>query len=143
MLNEMPKECGIDRPESEKTCPYSSSRTSGSQRLLTISTRVRHMLNDCKCWLVQSIEICSSNQSGLITQIRTHSRATQKGGVNCRRYVTVLESQHRMQFRIMAYNNKKKRLKRKNSQFSMRNPSLQTEKHIYIFYINVKPHQKC
>ena len=25
----------------------------------------------------------------------------------------------------------------------MRNPSLQTEKHIYIIYINVKPHQKC
>ena len=58
----LPTEYDMDCPESEMTCYYSNIRAPGSLRLLTISTRVRHLLHDCEYWPVHSVEILARTE---------------------------------------------------------------------------------
>ena len=51
----MSTEYNIDCSEEEILCRYSNSRAPGGLPL-KISTRVRHLLNDCECWPVHNVE---------------------------------------------------------------------------------------
>ena len=72
------------------TPTYVCYKSKYAERLLVLRDIEDRLFQHClQAMREAEKDLSSSNQSGLTTQISTHSRAIQQGRVKCRRHVTV------------------------------------------------------